>query len=64
MADTTTIAGEDVGVFARDQIEILATRKGEPGWLREQRLQAHEAFASTPMPTTQPEEWRYTPIAE
>ncbi len=64
MADTTTITSEEVGVFTRDQAEILSTRKGEPGWLREQRLQAHEVFASTPMPTTQPEEWRYTPIAE
>lgn len=64
MADTNTLSGAEVGVFTRDQAEILSTRKTEPAWLREQRLEAQRVYAGTPMPTTAPEEWRYTPIAE
>jgi Fe-S cluster assembly protein SufD len=63
VADTTTIA-EPVGVFTRDQVEILSTRRDEPEWLREQRLRAQDAWAATPMPDTRPEEWRYTPIRD
>ncbi|MBA4160445.1 MAG: Fe-S cluster assembly protein SufD, partial [Gemmatimonadetes bacterium] len=48
----------------RDEVEILSTRRNEPEWLREQRFRAQEVFASTPMPDTRPEEWRYTPIAQ
>ena len=58
----TTVA-ENLGVFTRDQAEILSTRKLEPEWLREQRLRAHDAFAAAPMPSTREEEWRYTDIA-
>jgi Fe-S cluster assembly protein SufD len=60
---TTTLVPEVVGVFTRDQVEILSARKGEPEWLRQQRLAAQESYATTPMPDTRPEEWRYTPIA-
>jgi Fe-S cluster assembly protein SufD len=63
VADTTAIA-DPIGVFTRDQVEILSTRRAEPSWLREQRLAAFEAWASTPMPDTRPEEWRYTPIRD
>jgi Fe-S cluster assembly protein SufD len=57
----TTVA-ESVGAFTRDQVEILSTRKGEPQWLREQRLKAHDLFAALPTPDTRGEEWRYTDI--
>ncbi|MGH7458905.1 MAG: Fe-S cluster assembly protein SufD [Longimicrobiaceae bacterium] len=57
------VTAEEVGAFSRDQAEILSTRRGEPGWLRERRLHAQEVFAATPMPDTRPEEWRYTEIA-
>lgn len=60
MADTTL--AESLGVFTRDQTEILSTRKLEPEWLRTQRLQAYDAFVAQPMPTTREEEWRYTDI--
>ncbi|MBA4159624.1 MAG: Fe-S cluster assembly protein SufD, partial [Gemmatimonadetes bacterium] len=60
MADSTTLTTEPVGVFTRDEVEILSTRRNEPEWLREQRFRAQEVFASTPMPDTRPEEWRYT----
>jgi Fe-S cluster assembly protein SufD len=55
---------ESTGIFTRDEVEILSTRKVEPDWAREKRLSAYESFAETPMPDTRPEEWRYTPIAE
>jgi Fe-S cluster assembly protein SufD len=58
----TTVAGEALGVFTRDQVEILSARKVEAEWLRTARQQAHGVFAETPMPTTQAEEWRYTDI--
>lgn len=57
-----TATAEDVGIFTRDQVEILTTRKGDPEWLREERFAAHEEFAATPMPTISAEEWRYTDI--
>ncbi|MDP9348355.1 MAG: Fe-S cluster assembly protein SufD [Gemmatimonadota bacterium] len=63
MADSTQVATEPVGVFTRDQVQILSARKGEPDWLAASRLAAHEAFAATPMPTTRSEDWRYTDIA-
>lgn len=61
MTDTTVAPPH--GVFTRDQTEILSTRKLEPEWLRAQRLQAYDAFAEAPMPSTREEEWRYTNIA-
>jgi Fe-S cluster assembly protein SufD len=60
----TTIAAEPIGVFTRDQVEILSTRKLEPSWLRTRRLLAHETFAGTPFPDTRSEDWRYTDIRE
>lgn len=60
----TTIATATTTVFSRDQAEILAARKTEPQWLRERRLTAQALFAEAPMPTTEPEEWRYTAIAD
>lgn len=59
----TTVAGESVGVFTRDQVQILSARKDEPAWLVAARMEAHEAFAAAPMPTTREEDWRYTDIA-
>lgn len=62
MSNSTITA--DPTAFTRDQAEILSTRRTEPQWLRERRLAAQQIFAETPMPTTEPEEWRYTAIAE
>ena len=59
---TTTTTPADVGVFTRDQVEMLTARKLEADWLREHRMRAHAVFAGTPMPTTRLEEWRYTDI--
>jgi Fe-S cluster assembly protein SufD len=63
VSDTSTaINPADVGVFTRDQVEMLTARKLEADWLREQRMRAHGVFADTPMPTTRLEDWRYTDI--
>lgn len=61
MPDTAT---ESTGIFTRDEVELLSTRKVEPDWARERRMRAFESFAATPMPDTRPEEWRYTRIAD
>jgi Fe-S cluster assembly protein SufD len=60
-AATTTTAA-DVGVFTRDQVEILTARKLEADWLRDARMRAQAVYADTPMPTTRLEDWRYTDI--
>lgn len=44
----------------REVVEALAA--GEPGWLRERRLEAWEVYERTPMPTRKLEEWRYTDL--
>jgi len=59
VTDTTT-APAPVGVFTRDQVEILSTRKLEPEWLHALRLEAHDAFAAAPMPSRGEEDWRYS----
>jgi Fe-S cluster assembly protein SufD len=56
----TTEAG--TGAFTREQVEALAARRDEPGWLREQRLAAQAVHAATPLPATRLEDWRYTDI--
>lgn len=60
MSDTGTITAAPFGLFTRDQVEILAARKDEPGWLREARLDAYQAFAAAPMPSRAEEDWRYS----
>lgn len=62
MPDTSTITPADVGLFTRDQVEMLTARKGEADWLRDARMRAHAVFADTPMPTTRLEDWRYTDL--
>ena len=62
MSEATTTTPADIGVFTRDQVEMLTARKLEADWLRDQRMRAHAVYANTPMPTTRLEEWRYTDI--
>jgi Fe-S cluster assembly protein SufD len=57
-----TITAADLGLFTRDQVEMLTARKLEAEWLREARMRAHAVFADTPMPATRLEDWRYTDI--
>ena len=60
MTDTTTAAAAPVGVFTRDQVAILAARKGEPEWLGEARTAGYDAFAVAPLPSRAEEDWRYS----
>src|SRR6266487_459306 len=58
MADTTTKTG-----FDREALEALSARDagGFPGRLRET---AFEQFLTTPVPSPDTEEWRYTDLRE
>jgi Fe-S cluster assembly protein SufD len=62
VSDTSTLSPADVGIFTRDQVEILTARKGEAEWLRDARMHAHGVYAATPLPSTRLEDWRYTDI--
>lgn len=44
--------------FSRAGVEALSQHKGEPSWLRRQRLAAWDIVAATPWPTGKEEEWR------
>ena len=48
--------------FSRDAVLALAEQRGEPGWLRDQRLRAWDAYEDLPMPTRSDEEWRRTDL--
>ena len=43
--------------------ETLDQLQGEPGWLRERREKAFEAFAKLPAPSKTDEEWRRTDVS-
>ena len=48
----------EVAAFTKEALE--SRTGGEPGWLRERRLEAYAEWESQPLPTTRLEEWRYT----
>src|SRR5579862_2875157 len=51
--------------FTREAVEELSAQRSEPSWLKEARLAAWQAFASTPMPdSTKDEDWRRTDISK
>ncbi|MBW3533839.1 MAG: Fe-S cluster assembly protein SufD [Gemmatimonadetes bacterium] len=63
----TTTMMEEVGLaegvteaLSRDAVERIGSY--EPEWLRERRLHAWDVYESTPLPTTELEEWRYTDL--
>jgi len=58
----TTSAEQDLVNFSRDAVVELSLAKGEPEWLRDQRLAAWEVFASLPYPGRKDEEWRRTDL--
>src|SRR5579884_1950739 len=49
--------------FTRDAVERLSGEKGEPGWLREHRLAAWQAYEATPLPTAAQRAWKYTDVS-
>lgn len=48
---------------SRSLVEQLSAASGEPGWLRERRLKAWEAFVRLPLPSATDEEWRRTDVS-
>src|SRR5215210_4188105 len=50
--------------ISRETVKALSSFKGEPGWLREKRLEAWRSFERLPMPTLRDEAWRYTDISD
>jgi Fe-S cluster assembly protein SufD len=53
---------QDVVSFSREAVVELSIAKGEPEWLRDQRLAAWDVFASLPYPGRKDEEWRRTDL--
>ncbi len=49
--------------LSRALVEELSAASGEPGWLRERRRAAWEAFVRLPLPSADDEEWRRTDIS-
>jgi Fe-S cluster assembly protein SufD len=48
---------------SRTLVEELSAASGEPGWLRERRLAAWEAFVRLPLPSATDEDWRRTDVS-
>ncbi len=55
-------AAQDLVSFSRQAVIELSLAKGEPAWLREQRLAAWDVFAALPYPGRKDEEWRRTDL--
>jgi Fe-S cluster assembly protein SufD len=51
-----------VNTIARERIDTIASRNGEPDWLKDLRFKAWEAYFRLPMPTSRDEDWRTTQI--
>jgi Fe-S cluster assembly protein SufD len=51
-----------VNTIARERIDSIASRNGEPDWLKDLRFKAWEAYFRLPMPTNRDEDWRTTQI--
>ncbi len=61
MSDTHPAA---TSTLSRDLVHRLSEAAGEPGWLRDRRLEAWEAFVRLPLPSpTDGEEWRRTDVS-
>ena len=49
--------------ITRERVEDLIVRHAEPGWLKECRIPAWEAYLQTAMPTARDESWHRTDIS-
>ncbi len=59
--DAHTAAAAGTG-FSAETIAAIADHTESPAWLRERREAALATFATTPMPTTSDEHWRFTSL--
>ena len=48
--------------FSQQALDELITRRDEPEWMRQRRLDAWKTYQAMPMPTRQDEEWRRTDL--
>ena len=55
MSENVTIKG-----LTEQDVLGLSEAFGEPGWLRDRRLEAYKAFADLEWPHNRVEEWRHT----
>jgi Fe-S cluster assembly protein SufD len=49
--------------LSREAVLSLSERRGEPGWLRERRLEAWRLYEAMPLPDAKAEAWRRTDIS-
>ncbi|MGH2462647.1 MAG: SufB/SufD family protein [Candidatus Limnocylindria bacterium] len=61
-APTTSPVSLAPTTFDPNRIEALSAARGEPDWLRDERLARAERYQATPWPTGSEEEWRRTPL--
>ncbi|MGQ9571829.1 MAG: Fe-S cluster assembly protein SufD [Dehalococcoidia bacterium] len=59
----TAIMKQATKGFSRQAVEELSSRRREPSWLRQRRLEAWQVYEATPMPAPQDEAWRRTDIS-
>ena len=60
MNDPRQVANSALG---REAVERFSAEAGEPGWLRERRAAAWDAFVRLPFPSASDEEWRWTDLS-
>lgn len=61
--DLEVMIQEENPQFSSRSVEALAEWKGEPDWMRQQRLAAFALFEELPMPGRKEEDWRRTDIS-
>lgn len=59
---TTPTTIDIAAAYAEDAVVAASTARGEPQWLREQRIEAARAFAAMPLPAPVLRPWRYTDV--
>jgi Fe-S cluster assembly protein SufD len=52
----------DLAGFTQEAVVALSQAKGEPDWVRDQRIAAWEIYNALPMPSRSDEEWRRTDL--
>jgi Fe-S cluster assembly protein SufD len=56
------MAESKMASIARERVDDLALRNGEPSWLKDSRLGAWELYLQKPLPTVRDEDWRKTEV--
>lgn len=56
------MAESKLASIARERVDDLTLRNGEPSWLKDSRLGAWELYLQKPLPTVRDEDWRKTEV--